>query len=122
VAFAIFQIFPMSIVKIFGSSDPMYNEFAVKCLKIFLMGLPIAGLQMVSGTFFQAMGYPIQSSLVSLSRQIIFMIPLLFLLTTLFGIDGFLYIGGIGDLLALILTAILLKMYWGKILPKKTNS
>jgi Na+-driven multidrug efflux pump len=121
-SFAIFQLFPMSIVGIFGSSDAMYNEFAVKCLKIFLCGLPIAGLQMVSGTFFQSMGYPVQSSLVSLSRQIIFMIPLLFLFTHLFGIDGFLYIGGIGDVLALILTAVLLKMYWGKILPKKVNA
>jgi Na+-driven multidrug efflux pump len=68
------------------------------------------------------MGYPVQSSLVSLSRQIIFMIPLLFLLTTLFGIDGFLYIGGIGDLLSLILTAVLLRLYWKKILPDTPKS
>jgi hypothetical protein len=87
-AFMVFQVCPMSIVSIFGSSDPIYNDFAVKCLKIFLFGLPIAGLQMISGTFFQAMGYPLQSSLVSLSRQIIFLIPLLFFLTALFGING----------------------------------
>jgi putative MATE family efflux protein len=118
VAFAIFQIFPMNIVSIFGSSDPMYNDFAVKCLKIFLMGLPISGLQLITGTFLQAMGYPIQSSLVSLSRQIIFMIPLLFLLTWLFGINGCLYLGPIADLLSLIFTAVLLKCYWGKIFGK----
>jgi Na+-driven multidrug efflux pump len=122
VAFAIFQIFPMNIVSIFGSSDPMYNDFAVKCLKIFLMGLPIAGLQMITGTFFQAMGYPIQSSLVSLSRQIIFMIPLLFLLTWMFGINGCLYLGPIADLLAIIFTVVLLKIYWGKIFNKGDNS
>jgi putative MATE family efflux protein len=114
-AFAVFQIFPMSIVSIFGSSDPLYNEFAVKCLRIFLFGLPIAGLQAISGTFFQAMGYPVQSSLISLSRQIIFMIPLLFLLTALFGINGCLYMGPIADLLSLIFTGILLKIYWKKI-------
>jgi Na+-driven multidrug efflux pump len=118
VAFAIFQIFPMKIVSIFGSSDPMYNEFAVKCLKIFLLGLPISGLQLITGTFFQAMGYPIQSSLVSLSRQIIFMIPLLFLLTWLFGINGCLYLGSIADVLSVIFTAVLLKCYWGKIFRK----
>jgi Na+-driven multidrug efflux pump len=118
VAFAIFQIFPMKIVSIFGSSDPMYNDFAVKCLKIFLLGLPISGLQLITGTFFQAMGYPIQSSLVSLSRQIIFMIPLLFLLTWLFGINGCLYLGSIADVLSVIFTAVLLKCYWGKIFRK----
>jgi putative MATE family efflux protein len=118
VAFAIFQIFPMNIVSIFGSSDPMYNDFAVKCLKIFLMGLPISGLQLITGTFFQAMGYPIQSSLVSLSRQIIFMIPLLFWLTWMFGINGCLYLGPIADVLSVIFTVALLKCYWKKIFNK----
>jgi Na+-driven multidrug efflux pump len=61
------------------------------------------------------MGYPLQSSLVSLSRQIIFMVPLLFVLTALFGIDGCLYMGPIADLLSLIVTVILLKLYWKKI-------
>jgi Na+-driven multidrug efflux pump len=115
VAFVIFQVFPMGVVSIFGSSDEMYNEFAVRCLKIFLAGLPITGLQLITGTFFQAMGYPLQSSLVSLSRQIIFMVPLLFVLTALFGIDGCLYMGPIADLLSLIVTVILLKLYWKKI-------
>lgn len=118
-AFMVFQICPMSIVSIFGSSDPTYNDFAVKCLKIFLFGLPIAGLQMISGTFFQAMGYPLQSSLVSLSRQIIFLIPLLFLLTALFGINGCLYLGPIADVCAFVFTAILLKIYWKKIFAQK---
>jgi putative MATE family efflux protein len=121
VAFALFQIFPAQIVSIFGSSDDMYNEFAVKCLKVFLFGLPITGLQLVSGTFFQSMGYPLQASLVSLSRQIIFMIPLLFLLTYFFGIEGFLRLGPIADVLSLILTATLLKVYWRKIMPHEST-
>jgi Na+-driven multidrug efflux pump len=117
IAFVIFQIFPMSVVSIFGSSDEMYNEFAVRCLKVFLLGLPVAGLQMISGTFFQAMGYPLQSSLVSLSRQIVFLIPLLFLLTSIFGIDGCLYLGPVADVLAFVFTAFLVKVYWKKIFP-----
>jgi putative MATE family efflux protein len=115
VAFVIFQAFPMGVVSIFGSSDELYNEFAMRCLKIFLAGLPISGLQLIAGTFFQAMGYPVQSSLVSLSRQIIFMIPLLFVLTSIFGVDGCLYMGPIADVLSLIFTAILMKIYWKKI-------
>jgi Na+-driven multidrug efflux pump len=108
----------MGVVSIFGSSDELYNEFAVRCLKIFLAGLPISGLQLITGTFFQAMGYPVQSSLVSLSRQIIFMVPLLFVLTSIFGVDGCLYMGPIADVLSLIFTAILMKIYWKKIFQR----
>jgi Na+-driven multidrug efflux pump len=115
ITFIIFQVFPMGVVSIFGSSDELYNEFAVRCLKIFLFGLPITGLQLITGTFFQAMGYPLQSSLVSLSRQIIFMIPTLFVLTSLFGIEGCLYMGAVADVLSLLFTAILLKGHWKKI-------
>jgi Na+-driven multidrug efflux pump len=61
------------------------------------------------------MGYPLQSSLVSLSRQIIFLVPLLYLMTALFGMDGFLHIGPIADVLSLLFTLILLKMYWKRI-------
>jgi Na+-driven multidrug efflux pump len=88
-----------------------------------LAGLPITGLQLITGTFLQAMGYPLQSSMVSLSRQIIFMVPLLFVLTSLFGVDGCLYLGPVADVLSLIFTVILLKIYWKKIfiISKETH-
>lgn len=74
-AFCIFQFAPMSIVKLFGSESDLYNDFAVKCFKIFLLACPINGLQMVTGIFFQAIGKPTQATILSLSRQIIFLLP-----------------------------------------------
>lgn len=46
-AFFVFQFAPMSIVRLFGSESDLYNEFAVKCFKIFLLACPINGLQML---------------------------------------------------------------------------
>ena len=114
-AFAVFQLAPMAIVNIFGSQDELYNEFVVRCLKIFLFGLPLTGLQTVSCTFFQSLGRPVQAAILSLSRQIIFMIPILFIFVNIFGIDGCLYMGPVADVCALILTLIIFKLYWKKI-------
>ena len=71
-AFCIFQFAPMSIVKLFGSESDLYNDFAVKCFKIFLLACPINGLQMVTGIFFQAIGKPTQATILSLSGKSFF--------------------------------------------------
>ena len=53
-AFLLFQFAPMSVVSIFGSESQLYNEFAVKCMRTFLMLCCINGFQLVSGIFFHA--------------------------------------------------------------------
>ncbi len=74
-AFLVFQFAPMSIVRLFGSESELYNEFAVKCFKIFLLACPINGLQMATGIFFQAIGKPTHATILSLSRQIVYLLP-----------------------------------------------
>lgn len=114
-AFLIAQLKPMAIISIFGSESDLYNEFAVKCMRIFLMLIPTAGIQIMSGIFFQALGYPAQASVLSLSKQIIFQIPVTLLLPVFMGIDGVLWTGPVSDLLALIMTIIMILAYWKKI-------
>lgn len=65
---AVFQLFPEAIISIFGSESALYQEFAVKSLKIFLLLIPLNGFQLCTGVFFQAIGKPAQATLVSLSR------------------------------------------------------
>ncbi len=114
-AFLIFQLAPMSIVVLFGSESELYNEFAVKCFRIFLLACPINGLQMVSGVFFQAIGKPAQASMLSLSRQIVFLLPATLLLPLALGVDGVLWAGPLADALAFITAFIMLKINWKKI-------
>ena len=111
----VFQFAPMSIVQLFGSESELYNEFAVKCFKIFLLDCSINGLQMAMGVFFQAIGKPTQATVLSLSRQIVYLLPATVLLPLVLGVEGALWAGPLADVLALITTLIMLKLYWKKI-------
>lgn len=114
-AFCIFQFAPMSIVRLFGSESDLYNDFAVKCFKIFLLACPINGFQMVTGIFFQAIGKPKQATVLSLTRQIVYLLPATLLLPLVLGVVGALWAGPVADGLAFITTLIMLKIYWKKI-------
>ncbi len=114
-AFLVFQFAPMSIVRLFGSESELYNEFAVKCFKIFLLACPINGLQMATGVFFQAIGKPTQATILSLSRQIVYLLPATLLLPLALGVEGALWAGPLADVLAFITTLVMLKLYWKKI-------
>ena len=114
-AFFVFQFAPMSIVQLFGSESELYNEFAVKCFRIFLLACPINGLQMATGIFFQAIGKPTQATELSLSRQIVYLLPATLLLPLVLGVEGALWAGPLADVLAFITTLVMLKLYWKKI-------
>lgn len=118
-AFLLAQLKPMAIISIFGSESDLYNEFAIKCMRIFLMLIPTAGIQIMTGIFFQALGYPLQASIMSLSKQIIFQIPVTIILPVFMGIEGVLWAGPVSDLMAFALTMILLLIYWKKMFSKK---
>lgn len=103
IAFFIFQFAPMSVVSLFGSEEGLYNEFAVKCFRIFLMLCPLNGFQTVAAIYLQAIGKPIKSAVVTLSRQIVFLVPVALLLPKAMGVVGVLWAGSAADALAFIL-------------------
>lgn len=103
IAFFIFQFAPMSVVSLFGSEEGLYNEFAVKCFRIFLMLCPLNGFQTVAAIYLQAIGKPIKSAVVTLSRQIVFLVPVALLLPKVMGVVGVLWAGPTADALAFIL-------------------
>lgn len=69
-AFLIFQFAPMSVVILFGSEEGLYNEFAVKAFRIFLMLCPLTGFQTMAAVYLQAVGKPVKSAILSLARLI----------------------------------------------------
>lgn len=98
-----FQVFPQVIINLFGQEDELYNEFAKMSFRVFLMFLIFNSFQITSGIFFQAIGNPIKAAILSLSRQIIFLVPALLILPRFFGVQGVLYAGPTADCLAFIL-------------------
>lgn len=107
-----FEVFPQQIIRIFGAGDALYNEFAVMYFRIFLVFCTLNAVQIVCTIFFQAVGQSTHAAILSLSRQIIFYLPFLFILPRFFGIKGALYAGPIADVLAFILSAILMLRKW----------
>ena len=100
VAFLCFQFFPRQIIGIFGSGSEEYLHFAERYFRIFLFITFLNGIQPVSSNFFTSIGAPKKGIFLSLTRQIIFLLPLLLIFPYLFGIDGVMYTAPIADLAA----------------------
>lgn len=103
-AFLIFQFAPMSVVSLFGSEEGLYNEFAVKAFRIFLMLCPLTGFQTIAAVYLQAVGKPVKSAILSLARQIIFFVPTALILPVFLGVEGVLWTGPVADGLAFLLS------------------
>jgi putative MATE family efflux protein len=108
IAFCVFQFAPMSIVRLFGAESDLYNEFAVMSLRIFLLLCIPDGVQTVASIFVQAVKKPGQAMVLSLSRQIVFLIPLVLILPKFMGITGVLWAGPIADGMAFVLASFVL--------------
>lgn len=103
-AFLIFQFAPMSVVSLFGSEEGLYNEFAVKAFRIFLILCPLTGFQTIAAVYLQAVGKPVKSAILSLARQIIFFVPTALILPIFLGVEGVLWTGPVADGLAFLLS------------------
>ena len=108
VAFILFQTIPDKLILIFGSGDENYIEFDCLAFRTYLMLTIVNGVQIPSGIFFQAIGKSVRSAALSLSRQIVILIPFMIILSHFFGIMGVLAAGPVADALAFILAAFFL--------------
>ncbi len=100
IAFLLFQFAPRQLISIFGDGSEEYFQFSIKYFKIFLFFTFLNFLQPITSNFYTAIGKPIGGIFLSLTRQIIFLLPVLFILPMIVGIDGIMYSGPIADLLA----------------------
>ena len=108
IAFILFQAIPDKLISIFGSGDENYMEFACLAFRTYLLLCICNGIQIPSGIFFQAIGKSGKSAVLSLSRQILFLIPAMIILGSIYGIMGVLYAGPVADGLAFMIATILL--------------
>ena len=103
VAFVAFEAFPLFFLRLFGTESPLYEEFGVKCFRIYLLLTFLNGVQACAGVFFQAIGKPIKAAITSLSKQFLFILPAMLILTRLIGVEGVLWSGPVADALAFLL-------------------
>ena len=105
--FIVSMFLPGPAVSIF-TNDPELKEIATKGLRMMNLVFPIIGFQMVATNLFQCLGMVQKSILLSLSRQLLFLVPCVYLLPLWFGVRGVWYSFPISDGLASIMTAIFL--------------
>ncbi len=101
--FLLFILFPKDVIRLFSSNDMELLEVGRHGLTIYVLSLPIIGFQVILGAYFQAIGKPSKSIILTLTRQIIFIIPLVIILPKFYGLDGLWAFAPISDFLAAIL-------------------
>lgn len=106
VAFMCFQMFPRQIISLFGSGDEMYFAFAERYFRIFLFMVFVNGMQPIATSFFTAIGKPKLGIFMSLTRQILFLLPLIIIFPLIMGIDGVMYAGPIADVAAAVVAGL----------------
>lgn len=103
VFFLCFQLFPHQIVSIFGTGSDLYFQFAERYLKIFMFMTFANGIQPMSSGFFTSIGKAKLGIVMSLTRQVLFLLPLIIIFSLILGIDGVMYAGPIADAAAFVL-------------------
>lgn len=103
IGWAIIQFFPHGIVGLF-SNDPALTEMSVHGLRIFMLFMPIIGVPIIFSNYFQSVGKAKIAMLLSLLRQVIFLIPVILILPNFFGLTGVWIAGPIADSLSTIVT------------------
>ena len=116
--FLLGELFPLSLSRCF-TTDKQLIALTTQGIRIVLISFPIVGGQIVVSSFFQAIGMPKVSIFLSLSRQMIFLIPALFVVPYFLGLNGVWMACPIADLLSFVLTMLVLYYHYKKI--KKHN-
>lgn len=99
-------IFPSAMARAFTSDDFLISTTVV-CLRHALWAFPVVGFQIISSCLFQSVGKPVRAMILSLSRQVLFLIPLMLWLPNIYGVEGVWISFPISDILATVVSLVL---------------
>ena len=105
--FGIGELFPHAVASVF-TTDKKLIDLAADGLRIILIFFPIVGFQMVTSNFFQSIGMAGKAIFLSMTRQLLFLLPCLLILPQVFGVEGVWYSMPTADLASSIVSAIMI--------------
>ena len=114
IGFLITEIFAVPVVKFFNSTNTELIKMAARGLRFVNFMLPIISLHIFGSTYFQAINKPVQATILSLTRQVLLLIPFVLILPLFFGLDGVFLATTFADFFACLISAILLHHYFHK--------
>ena len=106
--FTIVELFPQAVATVFTNKKELI-DLAVPGLRWVFLIYPLVGFQMVSSAFFQSIGKPKKSIILAMTRQILFLIPILLILPNYWGVTGVWASMTISDAVSVVLAGILLE-------------
>jgi Na+-driven multidrug efflux pump len=112
--FLVAELFPSLIASAFTRNDELVN-LSTTGMRLYLMMFPIVGFQVVTSNFFQSIGKAKVSIFLTLTRQVLFLIPALLILPLYFGLNGVWLSGPFADFSASLLTFFVLKWQMKKL-------
>lgn len=111
IATLIVELFPVQLIGIFGAANEssFYTEFAVRSFRIYLCMMILAMVNKGTFIYLQALGKAVQSTLISLTREIVFGVALPILFPLFWGLDGILYSFPAADILTFLMAAVVIR-------------
>ena len=124
VAFLLAEGFPHQLIAIFGAKNESvyYTEFAIKAFRIYLCMMILACVNKACFIFLQAVGKALESTLLSMFREVVFGVGFALLLPVFFGLDGVLYSMPVSDILTFIISAIIIVKTYKELNTKGAQS
>jgi Na+-driven multidrug efflux pump len=110
VALVIVELFPHPLIGLFGAANESayYTQFAVKCFRVYLCMMVLATVNKGTFIYLQALGKAVESTIISLTREVIFGVALPILLPRVFGLDGLLYSFPLADVLTFLIALVVI--------------
>ena len=110
VALVLAEGFPRQLIAIFGAANESscYTDFAIKAFRIYLCMMVLACVNKACFIFLQAVGKALSSTLLSMSREVVFGVGFALLLPVFFGLDGVLYSMPVSDILTFLISAVII--------------
>ncbi len=103
IAFLCFQIFPRQIIGVFGQESEEYFQFAERYFRIYMFFTFVNQFQPIVANMYTSIGKAAAGALMSLTRQILFLMPLLIILPRFFGLEGAMYAAPAADFVAFLI-------------------
>ena len=110
IALIVVEVFPQGLIGIFGAKNESiyYTEFAIRSFRMYLCMIVLACINKAAFIFLQAMGMAVESTMLSMVREIVFGVGFALLLPLFFGLDGVLYSMPVSDVLTAVVTAVVI--------------
>ncbi|GHV44199.1 hypothetical protein AGMMS49546_27790 [Spirochaetia bacterium] len=125
IATIIFEVFPGACIALFGSDGELYTSFAIRCVRIYLAFIIFTCVQKACAIFLQSIGKASAAIPLSMIRDVVFLIIFTFALPAYFGVTGIFWAAPHADILALLITIIVVMRVWkgiGKAHISKTEA